>query len=159
MWFAGFMTTFSLFLEEKVRLLYFVFFPSGLLPTRSIELTVIISSFFLFFLSFPQRRRSELALYVLPRGLSVLHSMLRKRAWIPRHVPLGEGVLAGLAMAILCDRSRWGQEDLGGLVKRGESLFQRVVRKTRALTVSCFFPLISFSTDIFWARLVMYQFT
>ncbi|KAL7417966.1 hypothetical protein BDY24DRAFT_4964 [Mrakia frigida] len=81
MWFAGFMTTFSLFLEEK-------------------------------------RRRSELALYVLPRGLSVLHSMLRKRAWIPRHVPLGEGVLAGLAMAILCDRSRWGQEDLGGLVKR-----------------------------------------
>ena len=68
-----------------------------------------------------QRRRSELALYVLPRGLQILHSSARKRAWIPRHVPLGEGVLTGLAMGVLCDRARWGPEDLGGLVKRSES--------------------------------------
>lgn len=111
MWFAGFSTTFSLFLEEKVR----PFRPSLSSSSRTFSLANHV------FVSISQRRRSELALYVLPRGLSAAHSMLRKRALVPRHVPLGEGILAGLAMAVLADRTRWGPEDLGGLVRRGES--------------------------------------
>ncbi|CED83154.1 Uncharacterized conserved protein [Phaffia rhodozyma] len=63
-------------------------------------------------------RRPELALYVLPRGLSSMYISLRSKPGVPRYIPFEDGLLAALAMAMLCDRARWGERDLSGLVRK-----------------------------------------
>lgn len=46
---------------------------------------------------------------------------LRHRTKMPRSVPLEEGLLTAWAMAMLCDRMRWGDEkDLSKLARKGE---------------------------------------
>ncbi|KAJ9123945.1 hypothetical protein QFC22_000736 [Naganishia vaughanmartiniae] len=49
-----------------------------------------------------KKRRAELAMYVLPRGLEAAWSSARKRAWVPI-VPFGETILGMAAMAMVMD--------------------------------------------------------
>jgi hypothetical protein len=45
---------------------------------------------------------------------------IRHRTKMPKSVPLEEGLLTGWAMAMLCDRMRWGNEkDLSRLARKG----------------------------------------
>lgn len=65
---------------------------------------------------------------------------------MPRYIPFEDGLLAALAMGMVCDRARWGQQDLSGLVRKGS--LQILVLSTLVgpfwLTLIVGFPSISF---------------
>jgi len=52
--------------------------------------------------NFRQKRRAELAMYVLPRALESAWSSARRKAWVPL-VPFGETILGAAAMAMVID--------------------------------------------------------
>ena len=47
-----------------------------------------------------KRRRGELAMYVLPRGLESAWGVLRRRGWVPI-VPGGENLLCAVGMSMV----------------------------------------------------------
>jgi hypothetical protein len=67
-------------------------------------------------------RRSELALYVLPRAMDSLHMILRDRQWMAslRH---GESWMFSLAAACVMFFHQREQDALGGLLRRGLAFF------------------------------------
>lgn len=70
-----------------------------------------------------QKRRAELAMYVLPRALESAWSSARKRAWVPL-VPFGETMLGAAAMAMVMDAYKHQPNALSGVVRK--LLFQLV---------------------------------
>jgi hypothetical protein len=64
-----------------------------------------------------QKRRAELAMYVLPRALESAWSTLRKRAYVPI-VPFGETILGAAAMAMVMDAYKHQPGALSGIVRR-----------------------------------------
>jgi hypothetical protein len=65
----------------------------------------------------PQRRRAELAMYVLPRALESAWSAARQRAYVPI-VPFGETILGAAAMAMVMDAYKHQPGALSGVVRR-----------------------------------------
>ncbi|GAA6000664.1 hypothetical protein JCM10207_004599 [Rhodosporidiobolus poonsookiae] len=63
-----------------------------------------------------KKRRRELAMYVLPRGLESLWSVLRRRSWIP-FVPGGEILLTSLGLSMVMRTYQHEPEHLSGLVR------------------------------------------
>ena len=63
------------------------------------------------------RRRAELAMYVLPRGLESAWSMMRGRGYVP-FIPFGEVVLSASAMSMVMATYQNDPEHLSGLVRR-----------------------------------------
>jgi hypothetical protein len=70
-----------------------------------------------------QKRRAELAMYVLPRALESAWSAARKRSYVPI-VPFGESILGAAAMAMVMDAYKHQPEALSGIVRR--TMFQLV---------------------------------
>ncbi|KAG9098576.1 hypothetical protein FRC06_006198 [Ceratobasidium sp. 370] len=64
-----------------------------------------------------KRRRAELAMYVLPRGLESAWSVMRRRGWVPI-VPGGENLLCAVGMSMVMATYQTSPRDLSGLVRR-----------------------------------------
>jgi len=64
------------------------------------------------------RRRAELAMYVLPRGLESAWSMMRNRGYVPLSVPFGDAVLSSVGMSMVMATYQNDPEHLSGLVRR-----------------------------------------
>ncbi|KAK1925541.1 hypothetical protein DB88DRAFT_484264 [Papiliotrema laurentii] len=64
-----------------------------------------------------RKRRSELAMYVLPRALESAWSAARKRAWLPI-VPFGETILGAAAMSMVMDAYKHQPDAMSGIVRR-----------------------------------------
>ncbi|GAA5961120.1 hypothetical protein JCM8115_005835 [Rhodotorula mucilaginosa] len=67
------------------------------------------------FIEDPKRRR-ELAMYVLPRGLESMWSTLRKKSYVP-FVPGGEVLLTSVGLAMVMQTYQTTPEHLSGLVR------------------------------------------
>ncbi|BGP22311.1 peroxisomal membrane protein 4 [Rhodotorula toruloides] len=63
-----------------------------------------------------QKRRRELAMYVLPRGLESMWSILRRRKWVP-FVPGGEVLLTCVGLSMVMQSYQHSPENLSGLVR------------------------------------------
>lgn len=63
------------------------------------------------------RRRTELAMYVLPKGMESAWSVARKRKWIPL-VPGGDVLLTGTALSLLMGTYSQNPKHLSGFVRR-----------------------------------------
>ncbi|BGP13331.1 hypothetical protein JCM10213v2_001250 [Rhodosporidiobolus nylandii] len=63
-----------------------------------------------------KKRRRELAMYVLPRGLESLWSILRRRSYVP-FVPGGEIMLTSCGLAMVMQTYQHNPEHLSGLVR------------------------------------------
>ncbi|KAF8324556.1 uncharacterized protein EI90DRAFT_2976948 [Cantharellus anzutake] len=63
------------------------------------------------------RRRAELAMYVLPKGLESAWSMMRNRGYVP-FIPWGESVLSAVAMGMVMSTYQNDPHHLSGLVRR-----------------------------------------
>lgn len=63
------------------------------------------------------RRRAELAMYVLPRGLESAWSMMRGRGYVP-FIPFGDVVLSASALSMVMATYQNDPEHLSGLVRR-----------------------------------------
>lgn len=63
------------------------------------------------------RRRAELAMYVLPRGLESAWSMMRGKGYVP-FIPFGDAVLSASAMSMVMATYQHDPEHLSGLVRR-----------------------------------------
>jgi len=63
------------------------------------------------------RRRAELAMYVLPKGLESAWSMMRNRGYVP-FIPWGESVLSAIAMGMVMGTYQNDPQHLSGLVRR-----------------------------------------
>ncbi|KAF8308519.1 hypothetical protein DL93DRAFT_2086881 [Clavulina sp. PMI_390] len=63
------------------------------------------------------RRRAELAMYVLPRGLESAWSIMREKGYVP-FVPFGDAVLGASAMGMVMATYQNDPERLSGLVRR-----------------------------------------
>ncbi|KAG8792199.1 hypothetical protein FRC12_006836 [Ceratobasidium sp. 428] len=64
-----------------------------------------------------KRRRAELAMYVLPRGLESAWSVMRRRGWVPI-VPGGENLLCAIGMGMVMATYQTSPKHLSGLVRR-----------------------------------------
>ncbi|KAF8602661.1 hypothetical protein BDV93DRAFT_557422 [Ceratobasidium sp. AG-I] len=64
-----------------------------------------------------KRRRGELAMYVLPRGLESAWGVLRRRGWVPI-VPGGENLLCAVGMSMVMATYQTSPHQLSGLVRR-----------------------------------------
>lgn len=64
-----------------------------------------------------RRRRGELAMYVLPRGLESAWGVMRRRGWVPI-VPGGENLLCAVGMAMVMSTYQTSPQHLSGLVRR-----------------------------------------
>lgn len=64
-----------------------------------------------------QRRRTELAMYVLPKGMESAWSVARQRAWLP-FVPGGDLLLTSAGMSLVMGTYAQSPEHLSGLVRR-----------------------------------------
>jgi len=64
-----------------------------------------------------KRRRGELAMYVLPRGLESAWSVMRNRGWVP-FLPFGESILCAIGMGMVMATYQDSPEHLSGLVRR-----------------------------------------
>ncbi|GAA5862498.1 hypothetical protein JCM8547_002084 [Rhodosporidiobolus lusitaniae] len=63
-----------------------------------------------------KKRRRELALYVLPKGLEAAWSNLRRREWVP-FVPGGEIMLTSLGLSLVMRSYQHEPQNLSGLVR------------------------------------------
>ncbi|KAF8303370.1 hypothetical protein DL93DRAFT_2102442, partial [Clavulina sp. PMI_390] len=63
------------------------------------------------------RRRAELAMYVLPRGLESAWSIMRGKGYVP-FIPFGDAVLSASAMGMVMATYQNDPEHLSGLVRR-----------------------------------------
>ncbi|KAJ7063088.1 hypothetical protein C8F01DRAFT_1131481 [Mycena amicta] len=96
-----------------------------LLPRRLVDLLISKGSFwipgFLAGLSLfieDSRRRAELAMYVLPKGLESVWVAARGRGYVFRTGSWGESVWAGIAMAMVMGIYQNDPEHLSGLVRK-----------------------------------------
>ena len=64
-----------------------------------------------------KRRRTELAMYVLPKGMESAWSVARQRAWLP-FVPGGDLLLTSAGMSLIMGTYAQNPEHLSGLVRR-----------------------------------------
>ncbi|KDN49260.1 hypothetical protein RSAG8_01962, partial [Rhizoctonia solani AG-8 WAC10335] len=64
-----------------------------------------------------KRRRGELAMYVLPRGLESAWSVMRRRGWVPI-VPGGDNLLCAVGMALVMATYQTSPQQLSGMVRR-----------------------------------------
>ncbi|KAJ1309232.1 hypothetical protein OPQ81_004899 [Rhizoctonia solani] len=64
-----------------------------------------------------KRRRGELAMYVLPRGLESAWGVMRRRGWVPI-VPGGENLLCAVGMALVMATYQTSPQQLSGMVRR-----------------------------------------
>ncbi|CUA67828.1 hypothetical protein RSOLAG22IIIB_03258 [Rhizoctonia solani] len=64
-----------------------------------------------------KRRRGELAMYVLPRGLESAWGVMRRRGWVPI-VPGGENLLCAVGMAMVMATYQTSPQHLSGMVRR-----------------------------------------
>ncbi|CAE6466686.1 unnamed protein product [Rhizoctonia solani] len=64
-----------------------------------------------------KRRRGELAMYVLPRGLESAWGVMRRRGWVPI-VPGGENLLCAVGMALVMATYQTSPQHLSGMVRR-----------------------------------------
>ncbi|PWN94424.1 hypothetical protein FA10DRAFT_291704 [Acaromyces ingoldii] len=63
------------------------------------------------------RRRTELAMYVLPKGMESAWSVARQRSWVP-FVPGGDLLLTSAGMSLVMGTYAQNPEHLSGLVRR-----------------------------------------
>lgn len=63
-----------------------------------------------------ERRRTELALYCLPKSMEALWNILRRRRIVP-HVPFGTELLAMAGMGMVMDTWVFERESLSSLVR------------------------------------------
>lgn len=64
-----------------------------------------------------KRRRAELTMYVLPRGLESTWCMLKGKGWLPI-IPGGESLLCSLGMGMIMSTYQYDPEHLSGLIRR-----------------------------------------
>ncbi|KAF8760001.1 peroxisome organization [Rhizoctonia solani] len=64
-----------------------------------------------------KRRRGELAMYVLPRGLESAWGVMRRRGWVPI-VPGGENLLCAMGMGMVMATYQTSPQHLSGMVRR-----------------------------------------
>lgn len=64
-----------------------------------------------------KRRRTELAMYVLPKGMESAWSVARQRSWLP-FVPGGDLLLTSAGMSLIMGTYAQNPEHLSGLVRR-----------------------------------------
>jgi len=64
-----------------------------------------------------QRRRAELTMYVLPRGLESAWSMMRNRGYVP-FIPFGDSILCAVGMGMVMSTYQHDPQHLSGLVRR-----------------------------------------
>lgn len=65
-----------------------------------------------------KRRRGELAMYVLPKGLESVWIMARGKGWVFKTGNWGEGLLTALGMAMVMSTYQNDPQHLSGLVRR-----------------------------------------
>lgn len=64
-----------------------------------------------------KRRRTELAMYVLPKGMESAWSVARQRSWLP-FVPGGDLLLTSVGMSLVMGTYAQNPEHLSGIVRR-----------------------------------------
>lgn len=84
-----------------------------------------------------KKRRRELAMYVLPRGLESLWSVLRAKSYVP-FVPGGEVLLTSAGLALVMRNYQTAPEHLSGLVR--SFLYQLIGHGVRLHLVASLLP-------------------